>query len=141
MYMNYANYDYTYLTMYCTMMYVRIYVVCERPHIPMSPEMVYVCVVYIHIHIYMYVYFVSVPMSPCPPSRGVCMYAPISLCIFCERPHVPVSPVGVYVCIVCNYISISLCIFCERPHVPVSPVGVYVCIVHIHLYIYVYIHT
>ena len=57
------------------------------------------------------------------------MYAPISLCIFCERPHVPVSPVGVYVCIVHNYTPISLCISCERPHVPVSPVGVYVCIV------------
>ena len=45
--------------MYCTMMYVRIYVVCERPHIPMSPAMVYVCVVYIFIFEHPHV-----PVSP-----------------------------------------------------------------------------
>ena len=74
------------------------------------------------------------------PVGGVCMYStytPTPLCIFGERPHVPVSPVG-GVCMYSTYISlcmhtdIGVCVLCERPHIPLSSAELY------STYMYVY---
>ena len=61
----------------------------------------------------------------------VCSY----ICSLWASPHPHVPRNGVCMCSIHTYTYISVCIFCERPHVPVSPVGVFVCM-HLYLYVY-----